>query len=165
MAKTLEERLRAMEDVQEIMNLKARYLKGSNGGWDRPSHDADAVASTFAKNGWWQAEGFGRLEGREAIRTAFAAFSTQAPFAFHTVSNPLIEIDGERAFGEWHLMELFTDAEGNEMWAAGVYTDTFVRVRGSWLIESLSLAYAYSGAYRNGYAAAIRLSHRSLPNP
>ena len=75
MAKTLDERLRAMEGLQEIMNLKARYLNGCDGGWNRASHDADAVASTFAEDGWWQAEGFPRLSGREAIRNAKAAIS------------------------------------------------------------------------------------------
>lgn len=161
MAKTLDERLRAMEGLQEIMNLKARYLNGCDGGWNRPSHDADAVASTFAEDGWWQAEGFPRLSGREAIRNAFKTFSAQAPFAFHTVTNPLIEIDGEGAVGEWHLLEVFTDAKGNEFWAAGVYTDHFVRTCGHWLIKSLSLTYAYNGPFKNGWAGAIRTAKRT----
>jgi hypothetical protein len=155
MRKTLEERLQAMEDVHEIMNLKALYLRGCNGGWNRPSHDADTVASTFAEDGWWEAEGFARLNGRNAIRDAFERFANQAPFAFHTVSNPFVEISGDRAFGEWHLTELFTDADGGEFWAAGVYSDHFVRVQERWRIASLTLAYAYSGAYEHGFGGAI----------
>jgi ketosteroid isomerase-like protein len=159
MTKTLEERVLAMEDVHEIMNLKAHYLRGSNGGWNRPSHDADTVASTFAEDGWWEVEGFARLNGRNAIHAAFRKFTVQAPFAFHTVSNPFVEVDGDCAFGEWHLTEVFTDSDGQEFWAAGVYTDHFVRVRNRWLIKSLSLAYAYSGQYKNGFAAAIRMAN------
>lgn len=163
MRSTLEERIQAIEDVQEITNLKARYLKGCNGGWDRPSHDADLVASTFAQDGSWEAQGFARLNGRDAIRNAFRGFAELAPFAFHTVSNPYIEVTGERAFGEWHLTEVFTDAQGREFWAGGVYSDHFVRVDDHWLIASLSLAYAYSGAYRNGFGAAIRAAASGRP--
>lgn len=156
MTKTLDERLRTMEALQEIMNLKARYLNAADGGWNRPSHDADAVASTFTMDGWWQAEGFPRLTGREAIRKAFREFSVQAPFAFHTVSNPLIDVDGDNAVGQWHLLEVFTDAKDAEFWAAGIYTDHFVRTHGEWLIKSLSLTYAYNGPFKSGWAEGAK---------
>jgi SnoaL-like domain len=162
MAKTLDERMRAIEDIREIMNLKARYLNASDGGWNRPSHDADALASMFTKDGSWQAEGFPRLDGREAIRSAFKQFSVLAPFAFHTVSNPLIEIDGDSATGEWHLTEMFTDASGSEFWAAGIYADRFVRSDEGWRFKSLVLTYAFNGPYKNGWAGAIR-SAKGVP--
>jgi SnoaL-like domain len=154
--KTLEQRVRAIEDGQEIQNLKSAYLKACNGGWDRPSHNAGLVAATFAEDGCWEAQGFARLVGREAIRNAFEAFSRQVPFAFHTVSNPFITVDGDVAAGEWHLTEMFTNVEGEELWAGGVYTDRFVRTHGQWLIESLSLTYAYSGPYGTSWAKSIK---------
>ena len=156
MTKTLEERVRQMEDILEITNLKSRYLNGCDGGWDRPSHNADVVASTFTEDARWEAQGLAPLHGREAIRDAFKTFSAKAPFAFHCVTNPLIEIEGESAVGEWRLAEDVTDAHGNEFCAAGIYTDRFVRREGRWLIKSLSLTYAYNGPFKDGWSRAIR---------
>ena len=153
MSKSIEDRLRAMEDVVEIANLKARYTNASDGGWNRPSHNADAVAALFAEDGVWEAEGFPVLEGREAIRTAFAAFSQQAPFAFHAISNPLIEVNGDTASGEWHLSEAFTDADGNEHAATGIFNDQFVRVPDGWRIKHMRISYAFFGPRKDGWAS------------
>jgi len=146
--KTLEERIRALQDINEILNLKARYLRACDGGWAGPSHDADAVALTFTADARWQAEGFPLVEGREAIREAFRTFRVQAPFAFHCITNPFIETDGDSAVGEWHLVETFTDAAGSHVYAGGRYLDRFARVQGRWLIRSLTLTYAFKRCSR-----------------
>jgi SnoaL-like domain len=161
MTKTLEERIAATEALQEIANLKARYLNACDGGWNRPSHDADAVAETFALDARWEAEGFPALVGRDAIRAAFKSFAAQAPFAFHSITNPLIKVDGDNATGEWHLTEQFTNAKGDEFSAAGIYSDQFVRIEGAWLIKSLSLCYAFNGPCEPGWAAGIRRARKS----
>jgi SnoaL-like domain len=156
MKPNIEMRLRAIEDERQIANLKARYINACDGGWGRASHDADVVASIFAPAGTWEAEGFPRAEGREAIRKLFQSFGPQAPFAFHCISNPLIEVRGDAASGEWHLSELFTDAQGTETWAGGIYSDTFVRIEDGWLIHSMSVRYAFIGPYQAGLNAARR---------
>ena len=47
MSKTIEERLRTLEDREELIKLKARYVNYNDGGWQGPTHtDADAVADT-----------------------------------------------------------------------------------------------------------------------
>jgi hypothetical protein len=152
----IETRLRAIEDRNEITDLKARYINACDGGWNRASHNADIVASVFALDGTWEAEGFPRVEGREAIRQLFRSFGRQAPFSFHCVSNPLIEVIGDEARGEWHLSELFTNDQGVECWGGGIYSDTFVRADGGWLISAMSVRYAFIGPYQGGLNAARR---------
>jgi hypothetical protein len=73
----------------------------------------------------------------------------------HTISNPLIEVDGDTAAGEWHLTEVFTTASGEEHWARGIYSDTFVRKPDGWYFKSMSVKYAHNGPYKQGFAGAI----------
>lgn len=54
MNKTLKERVQALEDQQEIIKLKARYVNCNDGGWKRPTHtDPGVVAQLFAECGVW----------------------------------------------------------------------------------------------------------------
>jgi SnoaL-like domain len=96
MGMTVEQRLQILEDIQAITELKASYCNAADGGWDRPSHDADKVASLFVEGGVWDAGEIGRGEGREAIRALFNGFK-RFPFAFHRVSNPVIKVQGDTA--------------------------------------------------------------------
>ena len=48
MTTTLEARLRAMEDIAAIANLKARYINACDGGWNRPRHSA--TSSCFERH-------------------------------------------------------------------------------------------------------------------
>ncbi len=158
MGDMLEDRLRAIEDRNTIVNLKARYINACDGGWNRFSHNADLVASLFTPDGVWQAENQPPAVGREAIRELFSSFSAEAPFVFHCITNPLIEVRGDRATGEWHLSEVFIDAQGVETWAGGIYTDTFERGHDGWLFKTMSVTYAYFGPYKSGLKPAIRRS-------
>ena len=47
MSTSLEARLQALGAVQAIGELKADYCNAADGGWGRPTHDADRVASLF----------------------------------------------------------------------------------------------------------------------
>jgi len=74
MSVIVEQRLQVLEDIQEITTLKASYCNGADGGWDRPSYDADKVASLFVEDGVWDAGKIGRGKGREEIRALFKSF-------------------------------------------------------------------------------------------
>lgn len=126
MGMTLEPRIQILEDIQEISVLKASYCNAADGGWDRPSHDADKVASLFVEDGVWDAGAIGRGEGREAIRALFQGFK-RFPFAFHRISNPIIHVHGDTATGEWHVLVPITFEKKEDIWAGGIYNDEFVR--------------------------------------
>jgi len=52
MSRTIEERLRALEDREEILRLKARYVNYNDGGWNGPTHaNPQAVADMFVEDG------------------------------------------------------------------------------------------------------------------
>jgi ketosteroid isomerase-like protein len=153
----LEQRVQRLEDIQEIANLKARYLNGADGGWSfnkKPS-DPDVVVPFFAEDGVWHSESQGRAEGRAAIREAWSKFSSVMPFAIHCISNPLIDVDGDTGTGEWHVLMKGVAASGVEFWSAGIYQDTFVRTAEGWRIKETRPRLIFLGPYNEGFASLL----------
>jgi hypothetical protein len=138
----IEERLQRIEDVQAIAELKAAYCNAADGGWNRPTHDSDRVASLFVEDGVWESGKSGRGEGRAGIKALFDTFKP-APFAFHRVSNPIIRVEGDRATGEWHALVAITFADGKALWIGGIYDDEFVRTPAGWRFRLLRFTQAF----------------------
>ena len=63
----LERRLQALEDIEAIRNLKARYAALCD-----DHYDADGIAELFSEDAIWESPALGRFEGREMIRQSFA---------------------------------------------------------------------------------------------
>jgi hypothetical protein len=150
MSMTIEQRVQILEDIQAITELKAAYCNAADGGWDRPSHDADTVASLFVADGVWDAGKIGRGEGREAIRALFTGFK-RFPFAFHRISNPVIKVQGDTATGEWHVLVPITLEENRAVWAGGIYQDQFVRTPEGWKFKSLKFTPAFTSPNPHGW--------------
>lgn len=100
MSRSLEERVRILEDQQEIIKLKAKYVNYNDGGWKGPTHtNPQAVADMFTEDGVWDGRpGTGYAKGRAEIKQLFETFGA-VPFIVHYVTNPLIEVDGDTATG------------------------------------------------------------------
>lgn len=160
---SLEERVRRLEDIQEIANLKAAYVDGADGGWsfnEVPS-EPDQIVPLFAEDGTWLSDSQGSATGHDAIREAWKNFSAAMPFAYHMITNPRIEVEGDRASGEWHLMMRGTDPNGVEFWAAGVYKDEFVRTPQGWRIKHTHPRLVFLGPYGQGWKTLMESAKRS----
>ncbi len=152
---TMAQRLRRLEDIDAIQKLKARYCNYCDGGWDRPTHDYDGVASLFVEDGLWDARPLAPLaQGREAIRDLFKGFQA-APFAVHYVTNPIIEVDGDTATGQWHLLLAITQGDDQQaFWVIGIYNDEFVRTPEGWRFKALRFTPATMTPYELGRSKA-----------
>ena len=152
---TAEQRLKRLEDIDAIQKLKARYCNYCDGGWDRPTHDYDGIASLFTENGLWDASPLGGpAEGREAIRELFRGFQA-SPFAVHYISNPIIEVDGDTATGNWHLLLAITLGDDRQAtWVMGNYNDEFVRTPEGWRFKALRFTPAAMTPYELGWGKA-----------
>jgi uncharacterized protein (TIGR02246 family) len=131
----LEDRLRALEDREEIHRLFLAYAAALD------ARDMRAYAALFARDGEWMGgTGYGRtpdgiremLEGRLAPNPP-----APGPTHRHMVSNEVIELDGDRAtaVSQWTLV---TRAEGDvpAFTLQGTYRDTLVREDGRWRFAS-----------------------------
>jgi hypothetical protein len=151
---TAEQRLQRIEDTQAIAELKAAYCNAVDGGWDRKTHNGDAVAALFVDGGSWGSKTSGRAHGRDEIRKLVGTLSS-APLAFHTVSNPVIKLSGDSATGQWHLLAALTFGDGRNVLIGGVYEDKFVRTRDGWKFEDLLFTRAFMGSSTEPWQIAL----------
>lgn len=130
----LERRVRRLEDLDAIRQLRARYcLYLDTGQWD-------SVADLFTDDG--EFTGMSSPRGREEIRTFFAGLSDSMNGFWHFTTNETIDIDGDRADGEAYLyMTCVLDDEPHV--AAGRYRDEFVKQQGRWLFHSRTVTFFY----------------------
>jgi uncharacterized protein (TIGR02246 family) len=131
-APSVEQRLRLMEDKEDIRDLLVSY------GRDFDKRDFAAYASLFAKDGVWMggAQGTQAYAGPEAIR-AFVSKTfpmSSFPGSFHIMSSPEIHIDGPdtaHAWSRWTYVVIGLHGEPAPF-AAGYYEDSLVKEGGIW---------------------------------
>jgi ketosteroid isomerase-like protein len=146
----LERRLQALEDVEAIRNLKARYAALCD-----QQYDADRIAILFTEDALWDSPGLGRFEGREAIRNFFRAASAIFSFAIHYSLNGQIEVDGDTARAQWYLFMPCLIAAGNRaMWRASIDHETYARVGGTWMFSGKRSEPLMNVPFETGWAAA-----------
>jgi uncharacterized protein (TIGR02246 family) len=123
-----------MEDESAIRRILIEY------GAFLDARDYAAYAGLFAQDGVWIG-GFGSFTGPTAIRQMLEA-NLGAPESgfvnkanFHMLTNPLIEIDGDRAHvTSKYLFWTRSPENAPTPLLAGRYVDEFVRERGEWRI-------------------------------
>jgi uncharacterized protein (TIGR02246 family) len=132
---SLEERLRALEDREEINRLLVAYATALD------ARDMEAYAALFAREGEWMGgTGYGRTpEGIRSMLEEKLAPNPPAPGPTHRhlVSNVAIELAGDRAtaVSSWTLI---SRAHGDvpTLTLQGTYRDTLVREDGRWRFAS-----------------------------
>lgn len=159
--RSLEERVRRLEDIDEIKNLKARYCDRCDDGYD-----PDGIAELFTEDGIWDGgRTFGRRVGRDEIRAHFQGAAERVAIARHQVMNPMIDIDGDDASGQWLLFQPCTDAGvDGAVWLAATYHDRYRRVDGAWLFAETVIDVAFFTPYDEGWARQQFLPGRE-PRP
>ena len=144
----LERRIRRLEDLEALRTLKYRYCTYCDDGYD-----AERLAALFTHDAIWDGGILGRFVGREAIRGFFLQCAKLVPFAIHQVTNPILEIDGDRATGAWYLWEPLVFAAGNRgLWMAARYDDRYRREGGAWRFESVKIDLRMLSPYEEGFA-------------
>lgn len=143
---TIEERVRLIEDHEDIARLMSLYTHYNDGGWEGqgPSHMGPS-ADLWVEDGVWDDCGpIGRAQGREAIRALFNSLRA-TPYVTHNVMNPLIDVDGDVARGHWHLIALSKWPNGREIedndghWSLAIYKVEFRRTAEGWRFTSMTI--------------------------
>jgi len=156
MTKTLEERVRLIEDRDEIMRLRNLYTLFNDGGWNGMGthHDMDRLMDMFAPDATWEQTPHGpRAEGHAAIRELMIGFR-RTPFVIHNVMNPIIDVDGDTAKGDWHAIIVATEG-GQAVWVFGKYEEEYVRLDGKWKFQHVRFVTAALCPYEEGWAKVV----------
>jgi hypothetical protein len=157
--RALEARVRALEDVEAIRKLKARYAelvdaRYAEGRIAEPAaveELAGRIAALFTEDAVWDGgAALGVCRGREAIRERMAKPTLH--FSWHYFVKPRIEVDGDSATGRWDLLAPCTTADERPMWMAGVEDDVYARVGGEWLHASMGLRVVFMAPHDRGWA-------------
>ena len=139
---TVEARLAMLENERAIEQLKYRYARCCDGGYD-----LEGFRSIFIPDGVWAANGYGEYHGHQAICDFFEELSNSIVTVLHYVTAPNITVaeDGRSATGTFYLhclsrvrrkqdpavVDFFTQM--------GVYTDTFVKTGAGWRFASINV--------------------------
>jgi SnoaL-like domain len=144
----MERRLTRLEDIEAIKQLKARYCEICD-----DDHNPERITSVFAEDGIWESADFGTARGHAEIRQLFQKFQKLIEFSQHNVMDPIIEVNGDKATGEWYFLGPFTFRESHEArWLAAVYKDDYVKVNGQWKYQHLRAYLRLSARYDEGWA-------------
>jgi uncharacterized protein (TIGR02246 family) len=125
----LEERLKQLEDLNEIRQLYIDYGRHLDAG------DAAAYASLFGRDAKLRLGAVMRADGREQILQVAQKTMRRAPdgsrTSVHIISSPRIEINGDNATGEcvWTAVSIST---GTQKIMVGRHIDELVREEGRW---------------------------------
>jgi hypothetical protein len=157
--RAFEARLAALEDVEAIRRLKARYgeLVDARYGPDGPLPEpelrriAGEIAALFSEDAEWDGgAGLGVCRGRAAIAERFAAPTLR--FSWHYFVKPQIEVTGDTATGRWDLLAPCTLRDGRPAWMAGVEDDAYRKLDGRWLHTSMRLRVVFFAPHETGWA-------------
>ena len=151
MSSDLEARVQRLIDIEDIKPLKER-----NAAYCDDDYNADGLAALFAEDAVWDGGALGYAEGREGIRAFLRDEPATVRIAVHTVTNPLIEIDGSRATGRWYLWQpmVLRDA-GACMWLCAQYDDRYVRSADGWLFENDTIPIRAFSPYEEGFGKVL----------
>lgn len=127
---TIEERLRRLEDRDAIHQLFVDYGRHLDAG------DIDAYAELFTEDGEVMLGPMGRTQGRENIRALMGrVLDGRVGSAYHVISSPRVELDGDRATSEVMWTVIQRDAEGRpKLTSVGRHLDVLTRVGDAWKI-------------------------------
>lgn len=147
----IERRLTRLEDIEAVKQLKARYCEICD-----DDHNPDRITSVFAEDGIWESKEFGTGRGHAEIRKLFRGFQELIEFSQHNVMNPIIEVKGNRATGEWYFMGPFRFRAGHQAkWLALQYQDDYVKLDGQWKYQHLRINLRLLAPYEEGWAKQL----------
>ncbi|WP_226531145.1 nuclear transport factor 2 family protein [Microbacterium paraoxydans] len=154
----VEQRLRALEDRLEIIDLEATYARAFD------ERDGETWSGLFTEDGVYQSRPVGDaapltfVQGRVALR----AFCADASFAgIHFLHLPQLVVDGDRATSRIHLEfhgDYAEDTGAPRLAMRGFYDVIYHRVDGRWLIaHRITSAFAREQSTVLGYPTGSAL--------
>lgn len=145
----LEKRVQVLEDIEAIKKLKALYC-----AYCDDSFNIEKLRTLFIEDATWDGGKRGQQHGREAILSQLSRAPKFRPFAVHMVMNPIIDVDGDTATGQWYLFIPCIHANGSEqaMWGSLRYDEEYVRVNGEWKFKSQKLTEFFRTPFDEGWA-------------
>lgn len=79
--------------------------------------------------------------------------------------NPVIDVEGDCATGQWHLLMMMTLPDGEPYWATAIYNDEFVRTPQGWRFKAIRITPILAAPHAWGWGGLGTLAQISFPPP
>lgn len=154
----LEKRIQALEDLEAIKKLKARYAQLADekysDGMPKGEKDLKKIAGEmvqlFTEDAVWDGGRFGgKLKGRNQIMERFKGANFR--FAVHYFVMPHITIEGSKAKGRWYMWEAATMNDGTRAWIAGFEDDEYAKIDGQWFMSYMNFTMLFLAPIDQGW--------------
>ena len=136
---SLQQRIQRLEDIEAIKKLTATYALYVNKGWNEKAVDFDKLPLVFSENARWRSAAISvDVSGLANIVEMLKKGTASVDFAMHSFTNPIIEVDGATATGNWLLwVGVKTGNSANEVFQSEEIS--YVREASGWRIASINL--------------------------
>ena len=153
MTTDLENRIIVLEDIEAIKKLKYRYCYLADAGIGGDEARMDELISNFTEDGWVDFSEFGIHKGKKAIEAFYKNVVAQTlSYSAHMVSNPVIQVDGKNASGDWYVFVPCTlRMTDTPAWLQGKYEETYEKINGKWYWKSMTARFDFISPYDEGW--------------
>ncbi len=143
----LERRIRVLEDIEAIRNLKAKW-------WYSIDHKLwDEVGNCVAEDVVLHNPSYYTIEGRKTLVEFLKKRLDAAIVTVHQGHHHEIEIMSETtARAKWAVRDQIVDSKANTVFKGRYYyDDDFVKENGRWKLQRMTLNYILSEGQKRGY--------------
>ena len=145
---TVEQRLQRLEDIEEIRTLKQKYAKLCD-----QSYEPVGISNLFTENAHFDSDVQDvHLKGKKEIHDFFKDVSSSFTFALHYTLGHIVDVDdnGVDAKATWYIWMPATVNDSATLFAA-TYSDTYKKVSGTWLCDTVRIHLGFFTRYENGW--------------
>jgi len=152
LVENLEQRITRLEDVESIKRLKATYCYLVDSGLD-DSSQMDAFEPLFANDIWVDFDFLGTHKGKAAVLYFYQGIADLLSYSAHQLTNPLIDVTGDRATGQWYVLVPMTFRKtGRAVWLQARYDEEYLKLDGRWLWQSITARFDHISPYEEGWS-------------
>jgi len=156
---TLEQRIARIEDERAIVRLQTAY------GYYVDKSQWDEAADLFARDATLEIAARGLYRGQERIRAYLKCLPSlkEGSLFNHMQLQPLITLEGDRAWGRWRAIMEVTIAGAVDMVGEATYENAYLREDGVWKIAKLHCFVTHYADRSRGLAQGAIAMGTELP--
>ncbi|MGQ1788414.1 nuclear transport factor 2 family protein [Saccharicrinis sp. GN24d3] len=141
---TIEQRIQRLEDLEAIKTLQYAYGQLVDKGWDGKEMITDGLEEVFTEDASWESKAQNiSVQGIQQISDLFKMMDARSDLFIHSFSNPIIDLQGDKATAKWMLISPMTLGGGELQNMLASYNNDYVRTPEGWRIKALRLNPAY----------------------
>jgi len=153
---SLEQRIRRIEDLEEIRSLRMEYHHCVN------DNRFPEAAWIFTDDAYVEYGGVGKAQGKAEIEQLFERLSHAVTLIKQFVSNHMVKLDGDEASGIAYLDARYAQ-DGKSLIAAVRFDDRYRRTPEGWRLTEMIASVQFSVPVQEGWAGDTHGHLKPLP--